>query len=160
MTYATFFPTRWPASTYGPGLHNYEIHTEQSSCAHGWSAARAALHLQTLYSHLSSDGADDRSFIHYDGNVYSLGEGVPLPCFLDRIEAKYRDVTVLTIWFNDRRGIVDVDVLKGQCAEALVPGSQNRGFATQFSWAFRWMFAKCLRGRIGREYGRLLSDLD
>ena len=141
MTSATFFPTRWPSSTFGPGLHNFEIHTEQSSCARGWSAPRAALCLQTLYGHLHSKDAG-QSWLHYDGKVYALCRGSPLPCFLNEIEAKYKDVTVVAVRTNKRKLSVPV-VLNGQCAEELVPGSQNWGLATQFAWAFRWKFAKC-----------------
>lgn len=144
---------------FGPGLHNFEIHAEKSSCARGWNALRAALHLQNLYKYLPSEDAVAQSFFHYNGNVYSLGRGIPLPSFLDEVEAKYKDVTVLATWINDQRGL-DMNVLIGQCAEELVPESQNRGLATQFSWAFRWTFAKCQRARIGRKDNCLLSELD
>lgn len=159
MTSATFFPTRWPTSTYGPGLHNHEIHAEQSACARGWSAARTALHLCTLYRHLPSEAADFQCFLHYAGNIYYLGRGVPLQCFLDSLEAKYREVTVFTTSIDEFMG-VDMATVTGQCAEELVPGSKNRGLGTQFAWAFRWMAVKCNQWRIGHEYQSLLQELD
>ena len=140
---------RWPSSAFGPGLHNFEVHAEQSACARGWSAARAALHFQTLYGCSSSYDTD--AFIHFDGNMYCLGRNLALPRFLNEIEAKYKDVSVLVIALN-RANVVDVAVLKGKCDEELVPGSQNWGLATQFSWAFRWMFAKSKRRTIREEY--------
>jgi hypothetical protein len=152
MTSATSFPVRWPSSTFGPGLHNLEIHAEQSSCGRGWSAARAALHLQTLYGCLSWDNTD--CFIHLDGSVYRLGRGLPLPFFLDELEAKHENISVLMATLNRANG-VDVAVLAGECAEELVPGCQNRGSASQFSWAFRWMLVKSRPCKIRREYDSL-----
>lgn len=84
---------------------------------------------------------------------------MPLSIFLDEIEAKYEDVTVMAMCAEKGNGVNAV-VLTGQCDEELVPGSQDRGRATQFAWAFRWMFAKCQRGQIGRAYDCLLLEVD
>lgn len=147
MTSRTFFPTRWPTSTFGPGLHNLEIHAEQSSSARGWSASRAAICLQSLYSRLWARNVDVQSWFHYDGNVYHMGRGVPLPCFMSEVEAKYKDITVMAtkgdIWRN-----VDTTVYYSQRREELVPGSLNRGSMTQVAWALRWHFARCKRQRV------------
>lgn len=134
-----------------PGLHNLEIYAEQSLCARGWSATRAALDLQILYGCLPLNDANTKSFVHYNGNVYCLGEGVPLPCFLNEVEAEHEDISVLMTEFDEREG-GSIMVLNGRCAEELVPGSQNRGSASQFAWTFRWAFAMCRRGRIGWEH--------
>lgn len=159
MTSATFFPARWPTSTFAPGLHNLEIHAEQCSSARGWSAARSALFLQVLYAETSPDDADIQSFFHYDEEVYILGRGPALLCFLDEIEAKYKEITVVEAWVN-RESTINTVVINGQCEEELVPGSQNRGHASQFAWAFRWRFKKSIRSAAEREYNQLLSEVD
>lgn len=146
MTSATFFPTRWPPSTFGPGLHNLEVHAARSASARGWSAARAAICLQALYNRFWAQKSDVQSWLHCNGEVYSLQNGRPLPSFMNEVEAKYRDVTVLATKVNARREITTT-VLYGECAEELVPGSQNRGSASQFAWAFRLYFPRCKRDR-------------
>lgn len=146
MSSATFFPTRWPSTTFGPGLHNLETHIEQSTSARGWSAPRAAICLQGLYSRLWAKDGGVHSWLHYDRNIYLIGRGNPLSCFMNEVEAKYKDTTVLTTKVNMKRKIV-TKVLYGQCVEELVPESQNRGSAAQFAWAFRWHFRKCERQR-------------
>lgn len=159
MTSTTFFPTRWPSSTFGPGLHNYEIHGEQSSCARGWNASRAALHLQTLYSHLRPYRATEQSYFCYDGNIYSLWRGFPLPCFLNSIEAKCKDISVLKIRFEKVRS-VSMAVVIGHCAEKLVPTSHHWELSSQFPWAFRWMFTKCNRQKAEEINYCLSGELD
>ncbi|KAJ8113110.1 hypothetical protein OPT61_g4693 [Boeremia exigua] len=160
MSSARFFLTRWPSSTFGPGLHNHEIHAEQSACARGWSAARASICLQSLYRDLPPKdvGYKFQSFLHYNGNTYLMGAGLPPLCFLNEIEAKYKDITVMATRINNYR-FVETRVIFGQCAEELVPGSQNRGLATQFAWAFRWHFKKCPRQRR-QPSNRALDEVD
>jgi hypothetical protein len=159
MSSATFFPMCGPTATFGPGLHNLEMQAQRSLCARGWSAPRAALSLQSLYRQLPTKNADVRCLLHLNGDVYRLCKGYPLPIFLDEVEAKYRDMTVMAMCVNEDK-VQNIVVLNGHCKEELVPGSQNRGNAMQFAWALRWMFAKCKRGGIDRVYDRLLSDVD
>lgn len=159
MTSATFFSTRWPATTFGPGLHNLELHAQSSSCARGWSASRAALFLQSMYRYLPTEDADVQSLLPLNGDVYRLCKGWSLSIFLDESEAKYREFTVIATWAVGEENMNNV-VLNGDCEEELVPGSQNCGNAMQFAWALRWMFAKSSKGRTGRKYDCLLSEVD
>lgn len=159
MTSATFFPRRWPTSTFGPGLHNLEIHSAQSFSARGWSSAQNAIFLQSLYAGSPFADIDIRSFFHYNGNVYILGYSSPLLCFLDEVEAKYKEFTVVEAW-KYRNRIVGAIVVNGQCEEELVPGFQGRGDAAQFAWAFRWGFRQWVRMRAEREYERLMPDVE
>lgn len=78
--------------------------------------------------------------------------------FLNEIEAKYREVTVMATWVDENE-LIDTVVLNGHCAEELVPESRNRGKAMQFAWALRWMFAKCQRDDSG-VYKDFLSEVD
>lgn len=78
---------------------------------------------------------------------------------LNKIEAKYSDVTVTATWAVGQES-TDTVVLNGDSEEELVPGSQSRGTAMQFAWALRWMFSKCPRGVTDRVYDRLLSEVD
>lgn len=146
MSSANFFTTGHLSTTFGPGLHTLELRAQQSASAQSWNTPRAAICLQALYTRLWAREGDVQSWLHYDGNVYSLGRGVPLPSFMNEVEAKYRDVTVLATKAN-ARGEVEMAVLHGECEEELVPGSQNRGCASQFAWAFRLYFPKCRRER-------------
>ena len=159
MTSATFFPRRWPTSTFGPGLHNLEIHSAQSFSARGWSAAQNAIFLQSL--HAGSPFADTRicSFFHYNGNVYILCYSSPLLCFLDEVEAKYKEVTVVEAW-KYRGRVVNTMVVNGGCEEELVPGSQGRGDAAQFAWASRWGFRQWVRTEAEREYECLMPEVE
>ncbi|KAJ4994260.1 hypothetical protein SVAN01_00089 [Stagonosporopsis vannaccii] len=146
MSSASFFSTRWPPSTYGPGLHNLDFHAADSALARGWSAPRAAICLQALYSRFWAQGSDVQSWLHINGDIYSLGKGIPLRNFMNEVEAKYKDVTVL-VTKVDARGEISTTVLYGDCAEELVPGSQNCGSSIQFAWAFRLYFPRCRRER-------------
>jgi hypothetical protein len=159
MTSATFFPRRWPTSTFGPGLHNLEIHSAQSFSARGWSSAQNAIFLQSLYAGSPFADVGIRYYFHYNGDLYILSYSSPLLCFLDEVEAKYKEVTVVEVW-KYRNIIVGAIVVKGQCEEELVPGSQGRGDAAQFARAFRWGFRRCVRMRAERKYERLMPEMD
>ena len=111
-----------------------------------------------MYRYLSTEDSDVQSLLHLNGDVYQLCKGWPLSIFLDEIEASFRDVTVMSTWAFGEDSTDNV-VLNGDCEEELVPSSQNRGNATQFAWALRWMFAKCPRRRTDREYDCLLADV-
>jgi hypothetical protein len=159
MTSATFFPRRWPTSTFGPGLHNLEIHSAQSFSARGWSSTQNAIFLQSLYAGSPFADTGARSFFHYNGNVYILSYSSPLLCFLDEVEAKYKEVTVVEVWKYGSR-IIGAMVVKGRCEEELVPGSQDRGDAAQFAWAFRWGFRRWVRTEAERVYECLMPEVD
>lgn len=107
---------------------------------------------------MSSDDPDFRILFCYDGDVYSLGSGPVLLCFLDEVEAKYKWITVMEAWVDRMESPVAMTI-NGRCEEELIPGSQNRGQASQFAWVFRCVFKKCVRTEAGREYG-CSSDLD
>ena len=158
MTSATFFPRRWPTSTFGPGLHYQEIHSAQSLSARGWSSAQNAIFLQSLYAGSPFADTGISSFFHYNGNVYILGYSSPMLCFLDEVEAKYKEVTVVEAW-KYRNRIVDAMVVNGGCEEEFVPGCEGRGVAAQFAWAFRWAFRQWVRTEAEREYECLMPEV-
>jgi hypothetical protein len=82
--------------------------------------------------------------------MYIIGYNSPLLCFLDEVEAKFKEVTVVEAW-KFRSRIVDAMVINGRCEEEFVPGCEGRGGAAQFAWAFRWGVERWVR--TGAEMG-------
>jgi hypothetical protein len=98
--------------------------------------------------------------MYYQGDVYRLGKGFPLPYFLDRIEAKCKDVSIF-VAASDESADVDVSVVVGQCLETeLVLSHLDSSLDIQLSWAVRWRFAKCKKWRVRKDYGLSLEELD
>lgn len=161
MTSSSFYYSRYfPASTYGPGLHNLEIHAEKSSSAHAWNPAHAALHLQLLYSQSCTEDTDCQTYLSTGGNVHNLGKGILLPCFVRAIEAQCKD-SLVWIATTDEVGDVDVTVITSQDEDQKMDSrAKEKALALQFSWALKWGFVKCKRWKISGEYDCLLDELD